>query len=55
MAREFNALPLELRAEENYNVFKRKLKAKNSGFSNVFLINEMETPVTNFSFLSYTM
>ena len=26
MARQFNALPLDLRAEQNYNVFKRKLK-----------------------------
>jgi len=26
MARQFNALPLELRAEQNYNAFKRKLK-----------------------------
>jgi hypothetical protein len=26
MAKEFNALPLELRAEKNHNVFKRKLK-----------------------------
>jgi hypothetical protein len=33
MAKEFNALPLELRVEKNYNVFKRRLKTL---FSNAF-------------------